>query len=290
LAVVGWTSASGEQNETPYLTGQGIPIVGGLGTPSEFQSSISYPIFDPLTRFGQAMGTHATVDLGFKHPAIVVVNLNFISAVEQAIIDALHAHGVQEVSADQVPVTQAQYSQLVVKWRQKGADSVLAGLDPFSYARMYQGMEGQGFQVPVMGFGLDKTSAEGGYGSYFKGAQSLTPVLEPDEHTSNAAMAAYLNAVQTYYPNQVPALDVYCEGQWIAAEAFVKALRSIAGPITRGSLISALNAIQNWDTGLTKPITYGSASSHDPNHCFYWTKNQDGTAAGWHTYSDWVCF
>jgi ABC-type branched-subunit amino acid transport system substrate-binding protein len=37
LAIVGWLSLSGEQNETPFLTSQGVPVIGGLGVPSEYK-------------------------------------------------------------------------------------------------------------------------------------------------------------------------------------------------------------------------------------------------------------
>src|SRR4051812_39131679 len=57
LAIVGWLSVSGEQNETPYLTQQGIPVIGGLGVPSEFQSPLAFPTSPSLQTQGTALGT-----------------------------------------------------------------------------------------------------------------------------------------------------------------------------------------------------------------------------------------
>ncbi|MDQ6746637.1 MAG: ABC transporter substrate-binding protein, partial [Candidatus Dormibacteraeota bacterium] len=41
LAVVGWTAPKGENDQVKRLNGAGIPIVGGLGTPDEFDSPLS---------------------------------------------------------------------------------------------------------------------------------------------------------------------------------------------------------------------------------------------------------
>ena len=43
LAIVGWLSLSGEQSEAKYLTGQGVPIIGGLGVPAEYAVAAVVP-------------------------------------------------------------------------------------------------------------------------------------------------------------------------------------------------------------------------------------------------------
>src|SRR6202022_3256289 len=44
LAVVGLTAPLGEDNEIRTLTKAGIPVIGGLGTPNEFNDALSYPV------------------------------------------------------------------------------------------------------------------------------------------------------------------------------------------------------------------------------------------------------
>ena len=158
-------------------------------------------------------------------------------------------------------------------------------------ARLYQAMETDQFNVPTAGGGLDKTSAEGSYGSYFKNAKSQTPVLEPVGHMDNPAMADYLNTVTKYYPSQVSKgnLDVYTEEQWIAAHVFVGALKQIHGAVTRSALVSAAQNLTNFDTGgLTQPLSYGRGGRNDPNHAMQFMHNADGTANGWVTDTGWV--
>lgn len=288
LAMVGSLSVSGEQAEVPYITSKGVPVIGGLGLPAEFQSPLSYPVsMNILTEGSNAMASHAR-ELGIQHPAILVINSQASAPGEQALIDALHRNGIQEKSADLVDATKPDYTDLAVKLRLEGADSVVGVLDPFSYARMFQAFDRQGYHPRILCPGLDKPAAEKQYGPAVYGAESLTWYLEPDEHLTSPAMSEYLNTVQHYFPNQVAGLDVYTEGGWIAAKLFVEALRRIGPqPVTPLSLVTALNGIRNFDTGLTVPLSYSAGASHDPNHCVQWIRNQQGT---WHTYSSWTCF
>ncbi|HYT40438.1 MAG TPA: ABC transporter substrate-binding protein, partial [Acidimicrobiia bacterium] len=287
LGMVGWTSPSGEEPETKFLTSQGVPVIGGLSVPSQFNSPLAYPTMASLELHGTAMGHHAK-ELNIQSPGVIVVNVNFIAPLQQAMLKALHEEGIKEVDVEQVDITKADYSDIIVKLRAAGAKSIMAGLDPFSYARMYQAMERQNFKVPVLGFGLDKKSANEAYGSALDGSESLIPFKEPfDPAVANDPdVVEYFGAVQRYFPNQAKALDVYTEAQWVAAKVFVEALKRIPGPITRQSLVAALNTLKDFKPGLIPSVTYGPGN-HDPNHCFQWIKNNKGA---WKTYSTNKCF
>jgi branched-chain amino acid transport system substrate-binding protein len=294
LAIVGWLSVSGEQNEAAYLTSQGVPIVGGLGVPSEYQSALSYPTTPSLITDGTALGTHAG-QIGLKKPGVIFLNANFIQPVEQSFLNAMRAQGVTPVDVETVDATKADYSDIVLKFQTSGAQSVAAFLDPFSYARLFQAMERQNWHVPFLGGGLDKASAnrqyDSGCGSACPvfGADSATPVLEYLDHQSTPAIAQYLNAVRTFYPGQYQALDAYTTYQWLAAEVFVQAVKSIGNaPVTRQSLVNALNGMRNFDDGgITPPFSYGPGNGHDPLHCLQWLHNYNGQ---WRTTSNWNCF
>ncbi|HET8892749.1 MAG TPA: ABC transporter substrate-binding protein [Gaiellaceae bacterium] len=294
LAIVGWLSLSGEQAETGYLTSQGVPIIGGLGVPAEFQSPLSYPTTPSLVTAGTALGTHAG-QVGLKKPGVIFLNANFIQPVETAFLNSLKAQGITPVDVETVDATKADYTDIALKFQSAGAQSVAAFLDPFSYARLFQAMERQNWHPPVLGGGLDKASANAQYDSgcgsacAVFGADSATPVLEYLDHGNTPAIAQYLNAVHTYYPNQFGALDVYTTYQWLAAEVFAQAIKNIgSAPVTRQSLVNALNGLKNYDDGgITTPISYGPGNSHDPLHCFQWIHNTNGR---WNTTSGWNCF
>jgi len=294
LAIVGWLSLSGEQNETGYLTSQGVPIIGGLGVPSEYSSALSYPTTPSLVTDGTALGTHAG-QIGLKKPGVIFLNANFIQPVEQSFLAAMKRQGITPVDVETVDATKADYTDIVLKFQASGAQSIAAFVDPFSYARLFQAMERQNMHVPLLGGGLDKASAnrqyDSGCGSNCPvfGADSATPVLEFLDHTNTPAIAQYLNAVRTYYPGQYGALDAYTTYQWLAAEVFVQAVKSIGNaPVTRTSLVNALNGIRNFDDGgLTPPFSYGPGNGHDPLKCLQWLHNTNGQ---WHTTSGWNCF
>jgi branched-chain amino acid transport system substrate-binding protein len=294
LAIVGWLSLSGEQNETGYLASQGVPVIGGLGVPSEYSSALSYPTTPSLITQGTALGTHAG-QIGLKKPGVIFLNANFIQPVEQSFLAAMKRQGISPVDVETVDATKADYTDIVLKFQTSGAQSVAAFLDPFSYARLFQAMERQNMHVPILGGGLDKASANrqyvSGCGSSCPvfGADSATPVLEYLDHTSTPAIAQYLNAVRTYYPGQYGALDSYTTYQWLAAEVFAQAVKSIGNaPVTRTSLVDALNGLKNLDNGgITQPISYGPGNSHDPLKCLQWLHNNNGQ---WRTTSGWNCF
>ena len=295
LAVVGWLSASGEQPEAPFLTSHGLPIIGGLGVPSEFTDALSYPVSVDLARGAAGAGLHAA-DLktlegtSLKAPGIVLLTSNFTDQVKKYLLDALHSKGISEKDLITVDATKADYTDTVIRLRSEHVDSIIAGLDPFSYARFFQAMQRQAYDVRFYGItALDKSSAARQYGDKaFATAESVTPLIEPVGHESDPSVAEYLGAVRRYFPNQVAALDLYSEGDWVAAKLFVEAVRRIGKqPVTRKALVDALNGIQNYQSGLTVPISFAPGTSHDPNHCLQWIRQQGGT---WTTYSGWNCF
>ena len=293
LAIVGWLSLSGEQPETGYLTSQGVPIIGGLGVPSEFSSPLSYPTTPSLVTEGSALGTHAG-QIGLKKPGVIFLNANFIAPVEQSFLNAMKKQGISPVDVETVDATKADYTDIVLKFQTSGAQSVAAFLDPFSYARLFQAMERQNFHVHVLGGGLDKASANAQYDSgcgsscVVFGADSATPMLEYLDHQSTPAISQYLSAVHTYFPGQYGQLDTYTTYQWLAAEVFAQAVKSIGNaPVTRQSLVAALNGLRNFDDGgITPPFSYGTGN-HDPLHCLQWIHNNNGQ---WRTTSGWNCF
>ena len=260
LAIVGWLSLSGEQSETPFLVGQGVPIIGGLGVPAEFSSPLSYPTTPSLVTDGTALGTHAG-QIHLKKPGVIFLNANFIAPVEQSFLNAMKAQGIKPVDVETVDATKADYSDIVLKFQTSGAQSVAAFVDPFSYARLFQAMTRQNFHVPVLGGGLDKASANRQYGSA-SSAPTRRRRCSSTSTTRARRRSRSLNAVHTYYPGQFQALDSYTTYQWLAAEVFVQAVKSISGPVTRESLVNALNGMHNFDDGgITQPISYGPVTT-----------------------------
>src|SRR5205807_8476837 len=94
LAVVGWTAPLGENNEVRTFTNPGIPVIGGLGTPNEFNDPLSFPVSASFLRYGTAIADEARA-IGAKHPAIVVLSdVPWVRPVEANLLNRLTADGI----------------------------------------------------------------------------------------------------------------------------------------------------------------------------------------------------
>jgi ABC-type branched-subunit amino acid transport system substrate-binding protein len=294
LGVVGWTAPKGENDEVKFLAQQQqIPIIGGLGTPEEYNYPLSYPVSIPFTRYGQGLADEIAAS-GQHHPSIVYINdVPWVQPVLQALIAALHAKGIQEAAVEPAASTDQDYTGHVSNLQQGNPDSLIAALDPFSYARLFSAMNRVGWHPDVFGGGLDKGNQQHAYSTQLLKAQSLVPFLSPYDHQNNATVIDYQNAVQRYYPKQVEALDIYTQISWTAAQVFVEAAKRAGPNLTRATLVQALNSIQNFDTGWSRPISFSAGGNHDPNHCVTYVKHEPKTfdeGGTWRTYTDWKCF
>jgi len=308
LAVVGWTAPLGENNEVRTFTNPGIPVIGGLGTPNEFNDPLSFPVSASFLRYGTAIADEARA-IGAKHPAIVVLSdVPWVRPVEANLLNRLTADGVGYTDVEEVSATQASYTATVFNLQHShhgpsggGAgpnyqcaatdracpDYVIAALDPFSYHRLFDAMEAANWYPHVLGAGLDKFNVQKSYDREIAGAHSLVPFLSPYDHQGNATVRQYLGTVQHFYPGQFQALDIYTQHSWTAAMLFVAAARKAGSNLTRASLAQALNGIQNFDTGWSVPLSYGPGP-HDPNRCFTYTADAAPNGS-WHTVSGWIC-
>ncbi|HEV3101678.1 MAG TPA: ABC transporter substrate-binding protein, partial [Candidatus Dormibacteraeota bacterium] len=184
LAVVGSTAPLGENNEIRTLTGAGIPVIGGLGTPNEFNDPLSFPVSASFLRYGTAIADEARA-VGARHPAIVVLSdVPWVHPVEANLLNRLTADGIGYTDVEEVSATQANYTATVFNLQHShhgpsggGAgpnyqcaptdkscpDFVIAALDPFSYHRLFDAMEAAGWYPHVLGAGLDKFNVQRSY-------------------------------------------------------------------------------------------------------------------------------
>jgi ABC-type branched-subunit amino acid transport system substrate-binding protein len=306
LAVVGPTAPLGENDQIRTLTAAGIPVIGGLGTPAEYEDPLSFPVSTSFYRYGGAIADEAKA-LGVKHPAIVVLgDVPWVHPVEANLLNRLAADGIGYTDVEEVSATQASYTATVFNLQHshhgpsgggsqpnytcqptdKGCpDYVIAALDPFSYHRLFDAMQAANWYPGVLGAGLDKFNVQKSYGNELSKAHSLVPFMSPYDHQGNATVRQYLGTVQRYYPGQFQALDIYTQHAWTAAMVFAEAAKRAGSGLSRESLVQALNSLQGFQTGWSVPLSYGSGP-HDPNHCFSYTSHEGGA---WHTTSGWIC-
>ena len=309
LAVVGLTAPLGENNEISTLTAAGIPVIGGLGTPAEYTNSLAFPVSANFYRYGAALADEARA-VGAKHPAVVVLaDVPWVRPVEANLLNRLAADGIGYTDVEEVSATQANYTATVFNLQHShhgpsggGAqpnytcppgsgsgcpDFVIAALDPFSYHRLFDAMEAANFYPHVLGAGLDKFNVQRSYDKEIYGAHSLVPFLSPYDHQSNPTVRQYLGSVEHFYPGQFQALDIYTQHAWTAAMVFAAAAKAAGSNLTQATLIQQLQALHNFQTGWSVPLSYGTGA-HDPNHCFTYTVDA-APHGSWHTTTGWMC-
>jgi len=217
LAIVGITAPKGENDEIKFFQQEGIPSIGGLGTPEEYKYSLSYPVSPSFAFSGNGLADEfvlnqdCSVNPGgchaFRHPAVLYINdVPWVQPVLQAILDALHKKGIQETHVEPANSTDGDYTNHVANLKfQRDAgpcadpsntdsnacpDTLIAATDPFSYARLFQAMDRVGWHPWLVGGGLDKGNQQSAYrdqlgcGSCAAGGQaryavSLTPFASP---------------------------------------------------------------------------------------------------------------
>ena len=303
LAIVGWTAPKAEDDVVTSLTGAGIPIIGGLGTPHEYTNSLAFPVSTPFTRYGDAEGQRAA-QLGMKHPAIVTLNdVPWLQPVLQRLLDSLKAQGITPTDVETTSATHGDYTDVVQNLEHgsnngtgcSGAgydkqnpticpDSLIAALDPFSYYRLFSAMDGAGWHPTntcsgthgcFLGVGLDKgnvvnpqdkSNLQTAYGDQIVDANSLVPFLSPYDHRNNATVSDYLSTVQRYFPSQVKNLDIYTQISWTAAMVFVEAAKRAGSNLTRQTLVQALSSISNFQTGWSTPLSFNTTDGENGGH------------------------
>lgn len=296
FAVVGWLAPFGEARAAPYFEQQGIPIIGGLGVPEEFNSPVSFPV-SPIFRVdGYALGTYATNPSGplkFKHPGVILVQTAGINDVANGIIQGAQSHGVTIKSSDviTVPFAEPNFEPYVLQFRNEHVDGIITQLDPFSYVRLYDAMESTGGVFPhLAGAGIDKQTVDSTLGSALVGTYSFMPYLEAQNNPGgNAEVALYNATVGQYYPDQVTNQDAFSEGSWVACRLFVQALKSLGPNITRAGLVSALSSGTYNIGGMAPPLNYGATgSSHAASNCASYIVY--ASSRRWSIASNFICY
>lgn len=279
FAIVGWLAPFGEASAAPYFESHGVPIIGGLGVPQEFNSPWSFPITPVFSTDGYALGNFATKSSGplhFHHPAVILVRTAGIDDVANGIKNGAHANGVTVSNNDIIQVdfgtpTNA-YEPYLLQFQQEGVDGLITQLDPFSYVRLYQAEQGTGKTFShLAGVGIDKQNVDqqiDGQGNQLVNTYSFMPVLEARGNPAhNAEVSLYNSTVARYYPGQVPNMDAFSEGSWVSCRIFLQALGKLGQNITRSGLMHTLSSGDYSTGGMGPTLNWGNAGpSHAANH------------------------
>jgi eukaryotic-like serine/threonine-protein kinase len=150
------------------------------------------------------------------------------------------------------------YSQLIAQWQSAGITHVHLVLDPGSVDRYLQAADEAGFHPQVFNnLVIDSgTAGPGGYANA-NGMYIGTPWTPLDQNTPG--MQRLEQAMATYFPNDK--IDLYAQTAWLSCLIFEHALELMGRNVTEANLISVLNNLRGWNTGLG-PVESFSPSNH----------------------------
>ncbi|HEX9069710.1 MAG TPA: ABC transporter substrate-binding protein, partial [Ktedonobacterales bacterium] len=241
---------------------------------------------------GFLLGQYGVASLHFHHPAVFLTQTAGINDVANGIKDGAGANGVTVSNSDIVfvPFAATNFDNYLLQFQSEGVDGLITQLDPFSYVRLYQSMQRTNKIFPhLAGAGMDKQSVDQSIGSPLIGVHSFMPAREAQGNPDgNAEIALYNSTVAQYYRSQVPNMDAFSEGSWVACRVFTAALRKLGANVTREGLVQALSSGSFSTNGMTPTLDYASASSsHGAAHCalfITYTSSQQ-----WKTVQDFTC-
>ena len=72
--------------------------------------------------------------------------------------------------------------------------------------------------------------------------------------TSTPAMKEYRDALAKYFPNEKP--DYVSLFGFAMTKIALEAIRRIEGPVNRQTLVSAMNSLRSYDSGILPPVSY----------------------------------
>lgn len=292
FAIVGWLAPFGEARAAPYFEQRGIPIVGGLGVPEEFNNKYSFPVSPIFRTDGYLLGQYGVTKLGFKRPAVILTQTAGINDVANGIKEGAQANGVTIRNNDVVfvPFAATNFDNYLLQFQSEGVDGLITQLDPFSYVRLYQSMQRTNKIFPhLAGAGIDKQSVDQAIGSPLVGVHSFMPFREAQGNPdNNAEVALYNSTVAQYYRNQVANMDAFSEGSWVACRVFIQALQKAGPNPTREGLVQALNSGVYSTGGMAPDLNWGKTGGmHDASRCATFITYT--SEKRWKTVQDFTC-
>jgi ABC-type branched-subunit amino acid transport system substrate-binding protein len=150
------------------------------------------------------------------------------------------------------------YSDLIAQWESQGITHVHLVLDPGSVDRYLQAAANADYNPQVFNNLVidDGIAGTGGY-SNANGMYIGTPWTPLDQSTPG--MQSLEQAMATYFPGT--RVDLYAQTAWISCLIFQHALEMMGHNLSEANLISTLNSINGWNTGLGPTESY-SATNH----------------------------
>jgi branched-chain amino acid transport system substrate-binding protein len=243
-----------------------------------YTSPDSFPVSD-FSELGGSLGALVSYELhssNAKSPLLMLCEYESCSVVKSALDTKYKAAGIS-LKSIVVPLASPSFGQYVAEAQHDNADFVLVAEGSGAEAGIVQAAEQVNFH-PIFGLTFScydqPTLTLLGSGSY----TAYCPSPFKSWTTAGGAMQAVMDK---YGPSKW-VWDYEGVASWIAAHMFVQAVKSIQGPITRATILNAMQHMTNFTNEfLPNPIDFSKPgpASYAPavrNYDWYIYKVNDG--------------
>jgi ABC-type branched-subunit amino acid transport system substrate-binding protein len=249
-----------QQGGVAYIDKNQIPVIGGEeGNLATWGVSPMYFTLTALavTVGGRAFAHYAYDVLGCRKPAGISLAVDESRGWVEAFKRGMQDRGVNDFAYRRdIGFAEVDYTSYVIQARDAGVDCVSMAGASSNHVRWAKAAAQQGFKAKNV-FG------EAGYDDiYLKGAEGInegdyievsTDILQ--NAPRNPAMAEYVREAARFEP-RMRAQSTWAVKAWLAGKATVEALLRMGNNLTRANLIKTLHGFQNWDTGMSPPVTW----------------------------------
>ena len=241
LLVIGHTSPAVQGECVPLFNNRRIPYLM-RGVPQSFIAKCPICYFgtpsDDLQ--GKLLADYVINRMGGASKKIGIVWQNDQPTAKQTFLDEAKAKGVQVAIVTSCVPKQADFSSIVVKLQQAGADVVLLSMPPVDAIKLSVQAQSQGYHPTWLGGGTywNYNMTLESAGMAMDGAITFSPWPSIDSAAANAWKSAY----QKYKPGSQPTDVGLIMWGWAN---LVRAAAQKAGPnLSRASFVAAMDALQ----------------------------------------------
>ena len=249
-----------------YIVEKNVPLVGA-GTGAEKNLTIESPWVFPLypsyftegqqlVRFAKEVLKATKVGVLFQNDPSGKTHMSGIESV-------LGEYGVTITASEGYEPKEVDVSSQVIALKESGAEAIICSCAPEPAAKFYTERKKLGWDVPVVNvfFGKSPKVPELAGADAVEGIYFTTIFRDFDSPAPQIQLAKEI--LLKYYPEEQP--DAIHLWGFAGAQVFTEAMKRMGdGPLTRETLVSTLEGIDDWTESVVPNVTIGEGNA--PNH------------------------
>jgi len=283
FAIVSTIGTSTNLASLPFLAQRGVPFINPAGGHNRLNRPTDNIIFawvPPGIINGIDMANYALDKLGSKKIGIYFQNDQFGKDPRDGVIQALKKRGMEPVAEASYIPSDVDVSAQAVTLMKAGADIVIMACIPkhgslllmeaqkLDWKPKFLGMNTMADPITVK---LAGTAINGMYINFFTAVETM----------ENKALKKANEILKKYYPDTRPGYWSYLGMS--GAIVFVEGAKRAGKDLTREKLISSLETLKDFETGVVPPLTFGPGNHGNADKFGYaiWEDGKIKVIRGW---------